>query len=109
MFGDGMDRLMSVSDRDDDGNAIDISYDELTADPVAAPLAAVRRIYARFGYAWSPAFEAAMVRHLESDRAVERPRHAYALDQFGLPRAQVLQRSAAYLDWVGKRCGPLGR
>jgi hypothetical protein len=104
-----MARLAVAAERDEKSTAIDISYDELTADPVEAPIAVVRRLYDRFGYAYSPAFEAAMVRHLEAQRAVERPRHAYALDQFGLSRAQVLERAGDYLDWVSTRCGQLGR
>jgi len=36
-----------------------------------------------------------------------RPRHTYTLEQFGLSRAQVLERSADYLAWVRQRCGEL--
>jgi len=108
MFVDGMDRLMRAPPPPGAAaRAIDISYDELTADPVDGPIAVVRRVYDRFGYAYSPAFEQAMVRTLEAQRAVERPRHAYALDQFGLSRAHVVNRAADYLRWSEARCGPL--
>jgi hypothetical protein len=104
MFVDGMDRLMRVPEPLAAARAIDISYDELTADPVAGPIAVVRRLYERFGYAYSPAFEQAMVRTLEAQRAVERPRHAYTLEQFGLSRAQVIERTGDYLRWSEARC-----
>jgi hypothetical protein len=109
MFLDGMDRLMRVPQPLAAARAIDISYDELTADPVAGPIAAVRRLYDRFGYAYSPAFEQAMVRALEAQRAVARPRHLYTLEQFGLSHSQVVERAGDYLRWSEARCGALGR
>src|SRR5215813_1286871 len=60
MFVDGMDRLMRVPQPVAAARAIDISYDELTADPVAGPIAVVRRVYGRLGYAYTPAFEQEM-------------------------------------------------
>ncbi len=107
MFVDGMDRLMAVPPPVAAARAIDISYDELTAQPVAGPIAVVRRLYDRFGYAWSPAFEQAMVRSLETQRTVERPRHVYTLEQFGLSRARVAERTGDYLRWSETRCGAL--
>ena len=107
MFVDGMDRTMRVPQPVAAAQAIDISYDELTAQPVAGPIAVVRRLYDRFGYAWSPAFEQALVRTLEAQRAVERPRHVYTLEQFGLSRARVAERTGDYLRWSETRCGAL--
>ena len=109
MFVDGMDRLMDVPQPLAAQRAIDISYDELTADPVAGPIAVVRRLYDRFGYAWSPAFEQAMVRTLEAQRAAGRARHVYTLEQFGLSRAEVVERAGDYLRWAEARCGALVR
>jgi hypothetical protein len=76
---------------------------------VAGPIAVVRRLYDRFGYAYSPAFEQAMVRILEAQRAVERPRHVYALEQFGLSSANVVERTTDYLRWSESRFGALAR
>jgi hypothetical protein len=109
MFADGMDRLMRVPQPGAAARAIDISFDELTADPVAGPIAVVRRLYGRFGYGYSPAFEQAMVLALEARRAVGRPRHVYTLEQFGLSRAQVVERAGDYLRWSEARCGALAR
>jgi hypothetical protein len=109
MFVDGMDRLMRAPQPVGDARAIDISYDELTADPVAGPIAVVRRVYGRLGYAYTPAFEQAMVRTLEAQRSVERSRHVYTLEQFGLSPAHMLERAGDYLRWSEARCGALAR
>ena len=109
MFADGMDRLMRVPPSVAATHAIDISYDEMTADPVAGPIAVVRRVYDRFGYAYTPAFEQAMACALETQRAAERPRHVYSLEQFSLSRAQVVERTGDYLRWSEARCGALAR
>ena len=107
MFVDAMDRLRVADDQHAGAGAIDISYDEFTADRVTAPMAAVRRIYGQLGYDYSPAFETAMARYLETQRNESRPRHAYTLEQFGLSHAQVVDRTGAYLRWVEARCGAL--
>jgi hypothetical protein len=102
MFADNMKRSMAAPA----GKArqlIDIRFEDLVADPIAA----VRGIYARFGYRYSAVFEQEMARHLAMERAAARPRHAYALEQFGLSRDEVIDRSAAYLAWVQARCGEL--
>jgi hypothetical protein len=109
MFVDGMDRLMRVPQPVAAERAVDISYDELTADPVAGPIAVVRRVYGQLGYAYTPAFEQAMVRTLEAQRSVERSRHVYTLEQFGLSPAQMLERAGDYLRWSEARCGALAR
>jgi len=103
MFVDGMRRSMAVAPQVERQHIIDIRYDDL----VAAPAAVVRRIYAQFGYRYSAAFDQDMARYFERDRATARPRHTYTLEQFGLSRAQVLERSADYLAWVQQRCGEL--
>jgi hypothetical protein len=103
MFVDNMKRAMAAPP----GNAaqiIDIRFDDLVANPIAA----VRSIYARFGYSYSPAFQQKMLCYLQNDRAAEKPRHAYTLDQFGLSRNEVIDRSSEYLAWVQTRCGELG-
>jgi hypothetical protein len=103
MFVDGMRRSIAVAPQVERRHIIDIRYDDL----VAAPTAVVRRIYAQFGYRYGAAFEQDMAHYIERDRTTARPRHAYTLEQFGLSRAQVLERSADYLGWVQQRCGEL--
>jgi len=100
MFADNMKRSMAAPD-DRAGQIIDIQFTDLVAEPVAT----VKRIYARFGYPCSAAFETEMVRYLETQRGAPKWRHAYAAEQFGLSREIVLERSADYMAWVKPRCG----
>jgi len=109
MFVDGMDRLMRAPQPGAGAQAIDISYDKLTADPVAGPIGVVRQLYDRLGYAYTPTFEQAMVGALEAQRTIERPRHVYTLEQFGLSRTHVVERAGDYLRWSEPRCGVLAR
>jgi hypothetical protein len=102
MFVDHMKRSMDAPARNAH-QIIDIRFEDLVADP----LGAVRRIYAQLKYPYSPAFEQAMARHIENERAATRPQHAYTPEQFGLSRAKVMERSAPYLQWVQHRCGEL--
>jgi len=68
----------------------------------------VRRIYAQFGYRYSAAFEQEIARFMAGERAAARRlRHTYTPEQFGLSRAQVIERSADYLAWAQQRCGEL--
>lgn len=103
MFADGMRRSMALTPCGDRQQIIDIRYDDLVADPAAV----VRRIYAQFGYRFSAAFERDLARVVENERTAVRARHSYSLEQFGLSRAQVIERSAEYLRWVQPRCGEL--
>jgi hypothetical protein len=103
MFADGMRRSMAVAPNGDRQRLIDIRYDDLVANPIAV----VRRIYAQFGYRYAAAFEQELVRYLQRQRAAPRPRHTYSLEQFGLSRAQIVERSADYLRWVRRICGEL--
>jgi hypothetical protein len=102
MFTEGMKRSMAAPAHRS-RQIIDIRFEDLVADPAAV----VGRIYAQFGYRHSPAFERDMARTIENERAAARPRHSYSLEQFGLSRAQVMERSAEYLTWVQSRCGEL--
>jgi hypothetical protein len=103
MFADGMRRSIAVAPQRDEKQIIDIRYDDLVADPAAV----VRRIYAQFSYRFSATFEQDLAAAIESERTAVRPRHNYSLEQFGLSRAQVIERSAEYLGWVQQRCGEL--
>jgi hypothetical protein len=102
MFTDGMRRSMAASQHRSQ-QIIDIRFEDLVIDPAAA----VRRIYAQFGYRFGATFEQDLARAIENERTAVRPRHAYSLEQFGLSRAQVIERSANYLSWVQPRCGEL--
>jgi hypothetical protein len=102
MFAEGMKRSMAAPQQRG-RQIIDISFEDLVADPVGV----VGRIYAQFGYRFGAAFEQDVARAFTSERRAVRPRHDYSLEQFGLSRAQVIERSAEYLTWVQPRCGEL--
>lgn len=101
MFTESMKRSMAAPHRSQ--QIIDLRFEDLIADPAAM----VRRIYAQFGYRFSATFGQGLARAIESERTTLRPRHSYSLEQFGLSRAQVLERSVEYLAWVQPRCGAL--
>jgi hypothetical protein len=102
MFVDHMDRSMAAPAEKAD-QIIDIHFADLTADPISA----VRRIYDQFGYPYSDNFEADMASYLRKQGTIAKPRHAYTLEQFGLTRGMVLERSTDYLAWARQRCGEL--
>jgi hypothetical protein len=79
----------------------DIRFEDLVADPIRT----VRSIYRRFGYPYCANFDQEMTRYLDRERAAARPPHAYTLEQFGLSKSLVIDRSADYLTWVQARCG----
>jgi hypothetical protein len=101
LFCDGMARSMALDRARPEAPAVDVHYDELVADPAGT----VRRVHERLGYPHDAALDQAMRDYL--DRAARLPRyeHRYSLEEFGLSRAEVLDRSAEYLAWAEARCG----
>jgi hypothetical protein len=71
---------------------VDVSYREVARDP----LGAVRRIYAAFGRALSPAAEAAMAAWVAKNPREHRPPHEYAMETFGYTRESLAREFAAY-------------
>ena len=100
MFVDHMDRSMAAPAEKAD-QIIDIHFAGLTVDPIGA----VRRIYHRFGYPCTDEFVTNMAGYLRAQETIAKPRHTYTLEQFGLTRDRVLERSANYRAWAGQRCG----
>ena len=70
---------------------------EMRGDPVAA----VRRIYAHFGWSLSEKIEQRMRRVLASQPLEEYKLHRYNLSQFGVHEAESAARFAAYCDRFG--------
>jgi hypothetical protein len=75
----------------------DVNYVEMRGDPVAA----VRRIYAHFGWSLSEKIEQRMRRVLASQPLEEYKLHRYNLSQFGVHEAESAARFAAYCDRFG--------
>jgi hypothetical protein len=101
LFLDGMARAIAVDRARPDAPVIDIHFDDLVADPIGT----VRRVHETLGYPYDAAFERAMRDYLARISAAPAYQHRYSLEQFGLSRAQILDRSAEYLAWAAARCG----
>lgn len=84
-----------------EGQIIDLPYEEITRDPMAA----VQRVYDHFGLPLSAEGEARMRRWLEDyrqDRYREKHgEHRYSLEQFGLSDGEVRERCSAWYDRFG--------
>lgn len=76
---------------------LDVQYGELLRDPVAA----VRRIYAHFGYAWSGAFERAMRAWLDGHPRGRHGPHSYSAEAFGLSGADIRELFSGYCRRYG--------
>jgi Sulfotransferase family len=98
MFIDNMNRSMAAP-ANKAGQIADIRFEDLVADPIGA----VRAIYRRFGYPYGAEFEQQMTRHLDRERTAPWPRHAPALEQFGLSQSEMTDRCADYLAWLETR------
>ena len=71
----------------------DLDFREVLADPIAA----VRRIYAHFGFAWTPAGESAMRRwHAENPQG-KHGEHRYSAAEYGLDADEMDERFAGYV------------
>lgn len=70
------------------GQILDVHYQDLMADPIAA----TRRIYSHFDYAWSDAFGQRAEAWLRDHPKDRHGKHRYDLDQFGLSR-ELIDRS----------------
>ena len=89
-----MERVMRWRDTHDDSIVVDVPYDDLVADPVAA----VRSIYEHAGDELASKAESLMRRYVTEHPRGEHGRHAYALDELGLDRGELDERFAAYCD-----------
>jgi hypothetical protein len=92
-----LDRFLQERDRLAEHRICDINYTEIGRDP----LAAVRRIYAHFGWSLSQKVEERMRRALASQPQERHRLHRYDLSQFGVPEAESAARFAAYCDRFG--------
>jgi hypothetical protein len=92
-----LDGFLRERDRIADSRICDVDYVEMRRDPVAA----VRRIYAHFGWSLSEKIEQRMRRVLASQPPEEYKLHRYNLSQFGVEEAESAARFAAYCDRFG--------
>ena len=87
--------MMAARDRHPSAEAriLDLPFRELVADPVAA----VRRIYDRFGYPYTPDFEARMRDHLAREARQKASKRAHRLEDYGLRDGEIVERFQGYL------------
>ncbi len=76
------------------GRIYDMRYQELVADP----LGAVQRLYAHFGYPYTPEFEARATAWLKAHPQHKHGEHRYNLELFGLDRQMIDDKFSWYTE-----------
>lgn len=87
-----VERVMAWRDEHGDDRFVDVGYDRLVADPVAA----MREVYERFDEELSPQAEAGMRKYVTDHPRGEHGRHVYALDDVGLRAEELESRFGTY-------------
>jgi hypothetical protein len=85
-------RMNKAREECDPARIVDMPYEELVADPIAA----VRRIYDHCGYSFSSAFEGKLTAYVAENKRDNVQKHRYTLEQFGLDEVTVNEAFAAY-------------
>lgn len=101
IFIDGIGRMVRADGNDTRENCIDVLFDDL----VARPTDVISEIYSKFGFEYRPDFHAAMVQYIERTASEPKFKHKYGLEEFGLSRKALLNRSEEYLEWLKSRTG----
>ncbi|HET9148434.1 MAG TPA: sulfotransferase [Acetobacteraceae bacterium] len=101
---EGAQQLIAFDRRRDvaEANKIQIHYDDL----VGNPLAAIRRIYEQFGYRLSPAGEAAMAAFMAAKPRGGYGRNRYVMGRFGINPERLRPDFAAYIEHFGVKARP---
>lgn len=92
IWAEGIERAMVVRGRVGEDGFVDLFYDDLIRDP----LAAVAALYERLGWELTPAAEAAMQRFLDANPKDKHGEHRYTLAQFGLDEDRVTEYFSTY-------------
>jgi hypothetical protein len=87
-----LDRALAARAATDPSRLADVAYDDLLADPIGV----VKRLYAHFGYSYSPELEAGMRRWLREHPQHKHGVHRYDLADYGLSPEAVDARFADY-------------
>lgn len=97
---DVVDRIMAYQDKIDASRHMNVTYPDLAADPIGA----VRAIYDKFGYEFTPEFEKRL-RQYQAEKS-NRPKHVYSMEQFNLDGAVIDREFADYHQAFGleKKC-----
>ena len=92
-----LDRFLQERDQLPERRICDVNYAEIRRDP----LAAVRRIYAHFGWSLSKKVEQRMRQALANELQERNGLHRYDLSQFGVQEEDSAIRFASYCDRFG--------
>jgi hypothetical protein len=92
-----VERVMAWRSEHGDEQFVDLAYDDLVADPVAA----VAAIYEHFGEEVSPQAEAAMRRYVAEHPKGEHGSHVYRLEELGLDARDLEERFGPYCKRFG--------
>jgi Sulfotransferase family len=82
---EGLRRTEAARTRAEPGRIYDIHYPDLVADP----LGVAQRLYAHFGYPYTPEFRARATGWLQEHPQNKHGAHRYSLEQFGLDRKMI--------------------
>jgi hypothetical protein len=93
-YATSLERGLAARDRVDAARFVDVTHDDFVADG----LAVVRRIYDHFGVAMTDAARVAFEAHAAANPQGKHGRHEYALADYGLSEADVLDRFAPYIE-----------
>jgi hypothetical protein len=99
LFVENTRRMVDADRSAPEGRCIDIGYDALIEDP----LAAVRRIYRHLGCELSPAVAESMTAHIARAGATYKSGWAHDPAEFGLSAGEIAERSAGYSSWLSER------
>ena len=93
-WADSLDQARAARDAHSDKSDqfLDIQFEEVVADPVAA----LRRVYERFGMPWSADIEDRMRSFLADNPRGKHGSHRYELEDFGISLAQIRERFGGY-------------
>jgi hypothetical protein len=94
LWNKGLMRLMEYRKAHPELNVYDMRYRDLIADPVSA----VRAAYEHFGIPFTAASEAGIRRWFAENPADKHGRHKYALEDYGLTRADVEAVYGPYME-----------
>jgi hypothetical protein len=92
----GLEKGIAAREGRDPRQFYDLHFRDFRSDPIAA----VKRIYAHFDQALSPAGEEALRRWQKSNPQHKHGRHDYT-DEIGVSREQIWERFGAYMDRFG--------
>jgi hypothetical protein len=94
LWHDGQVRMMAYRKAHPDLPIHDLRYKDLASDPVGA----VRGIYDRFGWEFTPATEAGILGWLAENPAGKHGKHSYMLEDFGLTDGELRDVYADYIE-----------